>query len=79
MVHPQRVHHFPGDYEFWPEKDIYVRRRYGDSVADLVRLRLGLGAIRFGNEMWTYPSVVEALRALTWWKGEGDPPGSSKR
>jgi hypothetical protein len=76
MVHPQRMHHFPDDYAFSPEKGVLLRRHYSDRAVDLVPRRHGRAALENGKNTWVYPSVSDALQALTGWTGEGAPPGS---
>jgi hypothetical protein len=74
MTHPQRVHNFPDDYEFYPKKDVYVRRHYGKRTVDLVSRKHGRAALVIGNKTWVYNGVGDALKALTGWTGKGSPP-----
>jgi hypothetical protein len=74
MVHPQRVHRFPDDYAFSPEKGVLLRRQFGKRHCDLVPRPRERAALRMGDDRWTYPSVGDAIAALTRWDGEGDPP-----
>jgi hypothetical protein len=83
MTHPQRVHHFPDDYAFHPEKGVKLRRRYGERVVDLVPRKHARAALRLRTgkhgyvASWAYSSVGDAMASLAGWNGEGAPPEST--